>query len=118
MAAAMKVPATKVRTTKTRTTTTPDNGGGDQAPQGTPGHPHRMQSLGSGFIVDPSGIIITNNHVIDGADEISVTLQDDTTLKATLIGRDDRNDIAVLAGPPGQAPPFGAFRRQRREPRG
>ena len=44
----------------------------------------------------PSGIIITNNHVIDGADEISVTLQDNTTLKATLIGHDDRTDIAVL----------------------
>jgi serine protease Do len=73
-----------------------DGGGGEQPPQANPGRPHRMQSLGSGFIVDPSGIIITNNHVIDGADEISVTLQDDTTLKATLIGRDDRNDIAVL----------------------
>ncbi len=60
------------------------------------GHPHRMQSLGSGFIVDPSGIVVTNNHVIDGADEITVTLQDNTTLKATLIGHDDRNDIAVL----------------------
>jgi serine protease Do len=56
----------------------------------------RMQSLGSGFIVDASGIIVTNNHVIDGADEITVTLQDNTTLKATLLGRDERTDIAVL----------------------
>ena len=72
--------------------------GGDQGPadphQG--GHPHRMQSLGSGFIVDPSGIVVTNNHVIEGADEITVTLQDNTTLKATVIGRDDRIDLAVL----------------------
>ena len=82
-------------------------GGGDQGDQGDdgtdqdqgsapPGHPRRMQSLGSGFIVDPSGIIVTNNHVIDGADEITVTLQDNTSLKATLIGKDDRVDLAVL----------------------
>jgi serine protease Do len=58
--------------------------------------PHRVQSLGSGFIIDPAGIIVTNNHVIDGADEISVILQDNTTLKATLLGRDDRTDLAVL----------------------
>jgi serine protease Do len=70
-----------------------DQGGGQPAPQG---HPHRMQSLGSGFIIDPSGIIVTNNHVIEGADEITVTLQDNTMLKATLIGRDDHEDIAVL----------------------
>jgi len=78
-----------------------DEGGGDDqdqpAPSPVPGaHPHRIQSLGSGFIIDPSGIIVTNNHVIDGADEISVILQDNTTLKATLIGHDDRTDLAVL----------------------
>jgi serine protease Do len=74
-----------------------DEGDNEQAPADPhQGHPHRMQSLGSGFIVDPSGIIVTNNHVIEGADEISVTLQDNTTLKATLIGRDDHFDIAVL----------------------
>jgi len=56
----------------------------------------RSQSLGSGFIVDPSGIVVTNNHVIDGADEITVTLVDGRELKATLIGKDDRTDIAVL----------------------
>jgi serine protease Do len=64
----------------------------DRAPQS----PRRMQSLGSGFIIDPSGIVVTNNHVIDGADEINVTLQDNTTLKATLVGRDERTDLAVL----------------------
>ena len=55
-----------------------------------------MQSLGSGFIIDPSGLVVTNNHVIDGADEITVTLQDNTTLKATVIGRDETGDIALL----------------------
>jgi len=68
------------------------HGGGDQQP--TP--PRRAQSLGSGFIIDPSGIVVTNNHVIDGADEITVILHDNTSLKATLIGRDERSDIAVL----------------------
>ena len=56
----------------------------------------RMQSLGSGFVIDPSGVVVTNNHVIDGADEITVRLQDGTELKATLVGRDERADIAVL----------------------
>jgi serine protease Do len=78
-----------------------DNGDGDedpgQAPDSEqPAHPHRMQSLGSGFIIDPSGYVVTNNHVIEGADEITVTLQDNTTLKATLIGHDDRTDLALL----------------------
>jgi serine protease Do len=77
-----------------------DNGGNDDDQGDTPppsdGHPHKMQSLGSGFIIDPSGIIVTNNHVIDGADEITVVLQDNTTLKATLVGHDDRTDLAVL----------------------
>jgi len=71
-------------------------GGGQGQPAVPPSHPHRMQSLGSGFIVDPSGIIVTNNHVIEGADEITVTLQDSTMLKATLIGHDDHEDVAVL----------------------
>src|SRR5579883_683939 len=56
----------------------------------------RLQSLGSGFVLDPSGIIVTNTHVIDGADEITVTTQDGTAMKATVIGRDDRVDLAVL----------------------
>ena len=56
----------------------------------------RATSLGSGFIIDSAGYIVTNNHVIEGADEISVTLQDNTTLKAKLVGKDDRVDIALL----------------------
>ena len=56
----------------------------------------RAMSLGSGFIIDPAGFIVTNNHVIDGADEISVTLTDNTTLKAKLVGKDDRVDLALL----------------------
>ena len=74
-------------------------GGGQGGGQGggpDEGPVRKMQSLGSGFVVDGSGIIVTNNHVIDGADEITVTLQDGTSMKAKLVGRDDRTDIAVL----------------------
>jgi len=54
-------------------------------------------SLGSGFIIDADkGLIITNNHVIRDADEISITLHDDTTVPAEIIGRDEKVDIAVL----------------------
>jgi len=56
----------------------------------------RAVSLGSGFIIDPAGFIVTNNHVIEGADEISVTLTDNTTLKAKLVGKDERVDLALL----------------------
>jgi serine protease Do len=73
----------------------PGNQGG-QAKPSQPAPERRTQSLGSGFVIDPSGIIVTNNHVIEGADEITVTLQDNTSLKATLIGRDERVDIALL----------------------
>ena len=68
-----------------------------------------MQSLGSGFIIDPSGIIVTNNHVIDGADEITVTLQDNTTLKATVVGRDERADLALLKVKPDKPLPAVQF---------
>jgi serine protease Do len=56
----------------------------------------RAQSLGSGFITDASGIVITNNHVIENADEITVILSDETEFKAEIIGRDPKTDIAVL----------------------
>ncbi len=56
----------------------------------------RATSLGSGFIVDEQGYVITNNHVIQDADEISVILHDETRLEAKVIGRDTKTDIAVL----------------------
>jgi serine protease Do len=62
---------------------------------GTP-TPRRINSLGSGFIIDPAGYVVTNNHVIAGADEVDVILNDGTTLKATLVGRDTKTDLALL----------------------
>src|SRR5438128_11182674 len=58
--------------------------------------PRRVNSLGSGFILDASGIVVTNNHVISDADEINVILNDGTKLKAEIIGRDQKTDIALL----------------------
>lgn len=58
--------------------------------------PRKSKAGGSGFIIDASGIIITNHHVIDKADEVTVTLSDGTELDAEVIGADPRTDIAVL----------------------
>ena len=55
-----------------------------------------MTGLGSGFIISNDGIIVTNNHVIEGADEITVILSDETEFTAQLLGRDPKADIAVL----------------------
>ncbi|MBL8674645.1 MAG: DegQ family serine endoprotease [Rhodospirillales bacterium] len=79
---------------------------GDRPGEGGRGERQRRgTSLGSGFIIDGSGYIVTNNHVIEGADEITVHLHDDTQLKAKLVGRDKEIDIAVLkVEPPGRKP--------------
>jgi serine protease Do len=71
-----------------------------RGPNGGPGgnerSPRRVNSLGSGFIIDAEGIVVTNSHVIAEADEVSVILNDGTTLKAEIIGRDKKTDLAVL----------------------
>lgn len=69
------------------------NFNGRKAPQEGP---HRATSLGSGFIISEDGYVVTNNHVIENADEITVILADDQRLKATLIGRDPKTDLALL----------------------
>ncbi len=56
----------------------------------------RTTSLGSGFIIDPSGYVVTNNHVISEADEITVVLHDERQFPAKVIGRDAKTDLAVL----------------------
>jgi serine protease Do len=61
------------------------------------GSPRRVTSLGSGFLIDNEGFVVTNNHVIEDADEISVILNDGiTTLPAQLIGTDEKTDLALL----------------------
>jgi serine protease Do len=56
----------------------------------------KQQSLGSGFIIDKDGYIITNNHVVEGADEIKVKLADGREFKAKVVGRDPKTDIALI----------------------
>lgn len=103
------------------TTQTVEGNAGIELPQLPPGSPfeeffkefleknqpraqkHKATSLGSGFIVDDKGHVVTNNHVIQDADEITVILQDETRLPATIVGRDAKTDIAVLKVDPGKA---------------
>src|SRR5689334_6923448 len=63
---------------------------------GRPSAPRKVNSLGSGFIIDAAGIVVTNNHVISDADEVTVILNDGTRLKAEIVGRDQKVDLAVL----------------------
>ena len=69
---------------------------GDNNNQNRPNTPRRVNSLGSGFIIDPSGIVVTNNHVIADADEVTIILNDGTRLKAEILGRDTKVDLALL----------------------
>ena len=107
-------------------TTTIVNGGPNMdMPQVPPGSPfedffknfgdndrkRRASSLGSGFIIDDAGIVVTNFHVIENAEEITVTLADETVFTAEVLGQDQKTDIAVLKIDPGDtkltAVPFG-----------
>jgi Do/DeqQ family serine protease len=65
---------------------------------GVPGQqPEQMQrSLGSGVMVDPSGLVVTNNHVIEGADQVKVSLSDKREFEAEIVLKDARSDLAVL----------------------
>ena len=67
----------------------PGGGGKGSAPQ-------TVQSLGSGFVIDPAGYIVTNNHVIEDADEITINFADGASMQAEIVGRDPKTDIALL----------------------
>ena len=61
------------------------------------GLPRKVSSLGSGFVIDPSGLVVTNNHVIEGADEIIINFTDGTKLKVVkILGHDPKTDLALL----------------------
>ncbi|MBY3041873.1 Do family serine endopeptidase [Rhizobium leguminosarum] len=64
--------------------------------QGNKGGNHNVSSLGSGFVIDPAGYIVTNNHVIEGADDIEINFANGSKLKAKLIGTDTKTDLSVL----------------------
>ena len=101
---AEKLMPSVVNISTTTTITTKSNPFPFQFPPGSPfkdmfeGTPQERQTsaLGSGFIIDENGIVITNNHVIKGADDIYVKANGDKDYKATIIGADPLSDIAVL----------------------
>ncbi|MCB1882580.1 MAG: DegQ family serine endoprotease [Geminicoccaceae bacterium] len=68
-----------------------EDGKGDR-----PQQPRRSFSLGSGFVVDPAGFVVTNNHVIADADEVTVIFSDESEYKAEIVGRDTKTDLALL----------------------
>ena len=74
----------------------PPGRGGNSEGDDTPSPRRGANSLGSGFVIDESGIVITNNHVIADASEVSVILTDGTKLKAEVVGKDSKVDVAVL----------------------
>ncbi|MBI2087446.1 MAG: trypsin-like peptidase domain-containing protein, partial [Deltaproteobacteria bacterium] len=61
-----------------------------------PRGPQRQKSLGSGFIIDRDGLILTNNHVVENAQKIVVKLADEREVEAKVVGRDQKTDIAVI----------------------
>lgn len=82
----------------------------DNAPgQGGPSRPRKASALGSGFVISADGFIVTNNHVIDGADEIVIEFFDGKELDAKLIGRDEKTDVALLKVEAPEPLPFVSF---------
>src|SRR5690606_13301559 len=74
----------------------PNSEDGRSGPNAPDRSPRRVNSLGSGFVIDASGVVVTNNHVISDADEVTVIFNDGTRLKADVVGRDKKTDLALL----------------------
>ncbi len=74
-----------------------------------PGRQAHRIALGSGFIIDPSGYVVTNSHVVGDASKVEVTLQDDSKYPAKIIGRDPKTDIALLKIKAGKPLPYVTF---------
>ena len=75
---------------------------------GAPGAP-RAEGVGSGFIIDASGLVVTSHHVVKGADTVTVTLHDGRTLEARVAGADPKTDLALLEVDVGEALPTVEF---------
>ena len=75
--------------------------GGPGGPDEGPRRQRKSSSLGSGFIIDAAGVVVTNNHVIGDANDVEVILNDGTKMKAEIVGKDSKLDLAVLRVKPG-----------------
>ncbi len=120
---AEKLSPAVVNISTSQTVQAPERGPRPELPEGSPFEdlfrdffdgqqnqgPRTQSSLGSGFVIAPEGFIVTNNHVIDGADEIMVNFTDGSSLPATLVGTDPKTDIAVLKVTPPTPLPFVPF---------
>jgi len=104
-----KLLPTVVNISTSQTLKAPPQGALPQLPPGSPledlfknflgpnsNRPRHVTSLGSGFIIDPSGYVVTNNHVIEDSDQITVSLQDGSSMPARVVGRDVKTDLALL----------------------
>lgn len=80
-----------------------------RGPDGGPAEPRRSSALGSGFVISEDGFVVTNNHVIENADEILIEFFSGETLEATLIGTDPNTDIALLKVESDKPLPFVSF---------
>jgi len=76
---------------------------------GHPAHPHPTMAQGSGFFISPDGYLVTNNHVVEDAEDISITLENGDKFPATLIGADARTDVALLKVKASQQFPYVKF---------
>jgi serine protease Do len=56
----------------------------------------KTMALGSGFVIDPDGYVVTNNHVVANAEKVTVTFQDNSQHQAKVLGRDEKTDLALL----------------------
>ncbi|MDB5445830.1 MAG: htrA [Phenylobacterium sp.] len=105
----------------------PRGGGGDDEDNNNSGPPQggrtdkgqpklpAQQSAGSGFFISPDGYVVTNNHVVENAETIKVVLKDETELDATVVGRDEATDLAVIKVKGGKGPfPFVNFENSAR----
>lgn len=83
--------------------------GEDGFPFNRHGKPHSVQSQGSGFIISPDGYVVTNNHVVENATDVTVTTDDGKSLPATVVGTDKKTDLALLKIKQGGSYPHAEF---------
>jgi len=98
LAKTLKPAVVNINTRGTRVAKNSDSDEGSPLDRLFPGRPNGrvLRGLGSGFVISPNGHIVTNNHVVDGASEIKVTMSDGRNFTARVVGRDPKTDVALI----------------------